>query len=1692
MLINEDILTKMKKHFPRWMDIRRKYTSTGSLLLESISDEIVDINQAIEDYKKDFFIDNYLDKTNNIIDFLYCAPIGELEDTDKLILLTPNIKIVYNQDIFYNTNEDLCLYHDGYLYFKSNYSDVNYMINNYKHIISLEKIHVWNIYDEFACFVGLKRFQNETNNQLLNRILFKANKTINSTEDGLKNAILTNLINYAPDLSKDDIIIERPTAENLNKFYDDFNSLLDHLSGINRDVYRTKQWDIDTWNFDKKQVFYIPQVWDVVLPEYLNGIGDNDDLKVNNIDVNDTTNVTVNLYNKAINSLNAYTYKNNIKHDFELQLSKYSKDLIPNKVQYQLTASEIEKADIDNVIFHFYSESSDIFNVNLQDIINEDKLTDDIVINDQSILDPNKKYKLTIMPNNIYKAMRINKLNIIDNSGNSTNILQPNSDFKKINNTNALECNKCDKSIDNLNDLTAYNNIKKISKGFTLDNIAKEGFMEINNLNKSNYVYFDYDYSTTKYLYDNLILNNCYVYNDFIKADNIDFSKAENKDKRYIEINNKMNSFSCKIYGAYSIIGSINGERINIIKNSPNNKFVEYKTKVFNTPVDMNIKIILFENGEYNSYISDLYYSKFEIDFMSDNKSLISNQDKSLYYNFTKPLAIKLKTYTGFAPIIKYIYIGQPLKNVTYSVNINTDIGTKIDIDTDNCYFNLGVYDYDNNYQETIYNYKPYKYYSCSKKLKYTLIELNLNDYYDIKEIAVNKADIIIKEYNNTIKYYLKLNNNSVYNTQINGSRKKDLGEYSLTNILNTKGYDDSYSYYATKNINYLIAKKDNNIEYIRIDKEDLPISNSFYIDCDNSNIAPKFIEILDNNINHINANDKYINTFDYISFYAKKSNIYVANNSYDTIYPYMDGIKITNTFTKGYDPTKLMFYTLNTTENNNYIITFSNNTYYSFDESAIKIQVKETSKIDFGEEIIKITFSDIINQSVTIPNKIYYKNTLINLDEYCILPDKNYTVKYDKCSDVLDNKEDFKVIETMKFSTNYCNKLNYCNIDNNELIAIKSDVNITDEDYYIDYNKGILIWRNKELIDNNIDKDFTIEYYIKKAKALIFNEDYIYEQINYSAEAMQLKDSITISNVLNGQHINLFTYCNINRTDLITVKCDKPGFLCSIDKGILSVTNKYDANKLAIKNGYYYYDGQEYYYYINKTNTYINTDISVTLNNVTKDNNNFILTKNNTNYIKNSAMELDNIGTIYRLNTKDRSIDNINLIANLTSCDSYNHWRSVGCNLGITNGLNDQGIYFESIKNFNGYIYINIDKYLINKDKDYIISFYLKDYNNKTGKAYLGYENITGSNKSKFNKETNINILKEILINDNEIDIYSTIFNNETNKKYYLIFQGNGIIDDIIICKKEDYILGAHKKNIDILNLNINENIYNNYSTRLYLTDELGAIFNGTEIKNNNTIINTSYVDWGFTKIKSLNTYEDYSNSKLNNVHCFQFNNEYYLQTFNESGYIETSPIYIGNSNTIKNLLIKINNVKFDNMNYFDTTIYSSDNSKTNFKKIAQSNDNFIATTNQLLNNYIKIRIDIPANKVINSLDIFAEYYENKEKNIKPLNKEVKNGIYISKVLDCQYNERYSISNINIEDFNNLNDYIFQIRASKNNNDNTVWTDWKTINIALDNNKIIIKNRLVFDGYRYFQFKLIINGQYNSIKLNYIDLEVI
>ena len=67
------------KKFPRFMNLRRRpKASTGGKLLQSIIEEIADVEDAIIDYKKDCFLVNYLDNAEEYIDYLYQVEIGEI------------------------------------------------------------------------------------------------------------------------------------------------------------------------------------------------------------------------------------------------------------------------------------------------------------------------------------------------------------------------------------------------------------------------------------------------------------------------------------------------------------------------------------------------------------------------------------------------------------------------------------------------------------------------------------------------------------------------------------------------------------------------------------------------------------------------------------------------------------------------------------------------------------------------------------------------------------------------------------------------------------------------------------------------------------------------------------------------------------------------------------------------------------------------------------------------------------------------------------------------------------------------------------------------------------------------------------------------------------------------------------------------------------------------------------------------------------------------------------------------------------------------------------------------------------------------------------------------------------------------------------------------------------------------------
>ena len=148
---------------------------------------------------------------------------------------------------------------------------------------------------------------------------------------------------------------------------------------------------------------------------------------------------------------------------------------------------------------------------------------------------------------------------------------------------------------------------------------------------------------------------------------------------------------------------------------------------------------------------------------------------------------------------------------------------------------------------------------------------------------------------------------------------------------------------------------------------------------------------------------------------------------------------------------------------------------------------------------------------------------------------------------------------------------------------------------------------------------------------------------------------------------------------------------------------------------------------------------------------------------------------------------------------------------------------------------------------------------------------------------------------------------------------------------------------------------------------------------------------------------------------------------------------------------------------------------------------DNIGVVDGDKLSSYVKLIVEMPSNKVINSIELFTEYLSDETNN--PPEVPVLSGSYISKVLDAQYNTRYIVRNLNfdLEDVS-LSNVTFNIRASKENTESTVWTDWKVIDVSKDEDgNFKINNRLVFEDYRYFQFRVILIGANTSVKIKHL-----
>ena len=164
---------KALKSFPRWMEIRKRpQKAVGAKLLQSIMDEQDNIIAELDAFKKEFFLVSYVGREEEILDHVFVYQVGDI-DIENLKMVSPKVQVTDEPRRFIENHDNYILYQEGYIMMspavKGSLKKVELLVDGYSYGGKLKRLPLWNIFDEFAMFLSLERFEEETNKELLHR-----------------------------------------------------------------------------------------------------------------------------------------------------------------------------------------------------------------------------------------------------------------------------------------------------------------------------------------------------------------------------------------------------------------------------------------------------------------------------------------------------------------------------------------------------------------------------------------------------------------------------------------------------------------------------------------------------------------------------------------------------------------------------------------------------------------------------------------------------------------------------------------------------------------------------------------------------------------------------------------------------------------------------------------------------------------------------------------------------------------------------------------------------------------------------------------------------------------------------------------------------------------------------------------------------------------------------------------------------------------------------------------------------------------------------------------------------------------------------------------------------------------------------------------------------------------------------------
>ena len=1675
MLSKDTALITMRQCFPSWTNIKKRTSkSIGGALLTAYAHESDKIWEAILDYQKIFFLVNYEGHEDEFPDYLYMAMVGTHDD---ITVTSFNCDITTYEDEFLNNLDTKVLYEGGYLLFHEkilpkdvlNSLIITYSVDDdtYEYEIEITREQIWNAFDEFALFAGLKRYANETNKELAARTYAVFKNWPNPTDTGLKHAIENAVIPHHS-LTDEEIDIFPIGSKKFDMTKKDYQDIYEAFVQFNHDLFRTKIWNKDFWSHPFQKTDYIPHIWDAPMEAIQPGVGYNDSLRTDylkRLSEDETTDITVNSYQKDFEKIRQYIGRTNIEASITLTLTKYSDAIKPKDIEYRIDAYDTYLIDSPQSI-HICGtkKTSGTANYYLDGLVQD---LYDVKRIERGTLNPNTHYLLRFTPKDYFAGMDVNQCDLVTN-GKPTDIRKAYS-FYQIKN-NVLTNTNVKAHITNTAQLATNQNLEDAVKGITVGHQDTKGMMQIDVTGMERQLV------TTKVSCREIdITSSSYVTakNGFVLQGQTTYTASGTDSLSELDIGGAGHELYCNSYsftfgksadstrqGAIVVTTIVNGEISTVTYRDGTTITNSFQKRT-------QVEIIIQKYGQNPVTISNIKMASYDIDIhMSDNTPLSQyGNNLRLPTDIShKLLQIDITPYTAAFPIIEYVHIGGSLRGARYELDFTTPAGqNKLDIDTD-C-------------NVTLYKIVDDQNVLVGKENEFVTKDLFRNDTDHTGYLTLDLSDFstiqsavpeIRKWFSGTNKSYIRVEPGvSIDTIEIAGESKRTITNRTLAYYLLGSDIQNKKIYASRGTDGYILVQ---NTAKHTVERKNIPYSaldsraDHFEITGLPADLSAEFLTSDGQSKEYTDASIGTI--FDRISLTYKGAKQYVAYNSVSMITEKKENIEIVNTFTPVMQMSQLRYYVLRQakkTDSNVYFGTSKSSWSFGVDPKGITVETKLETE---NESSWVITIDNVSNRyilanEIPLSEKYYIETDGLYHDtrEFMITPESGLVVNYES----ENGMEDHFVVNSARV-----NKLRFSNTD--DVVLYQGNTRLT-SGFTIMKDEGLILWTDSSKIGTSIRAVYTVRHPVSVSYTKEY-EDKLYQLISFTTEAYKLSESKTYQDCKDGQSINLSFSKPYDR---IVTRCSNTAFTASILNGILTAVKVRDNNYIAVHNGYIYDEEKEYFYLNDRFVDPVDYTKFVEFHDTSRQNGNVLLHMRSTNFLPHSNMRGTNLVDLCSIDFTKRIPETVSTFRHLTACESYNLWYTVDMKLSIVENVrNGYGISFVARNNKIAYAALPVTPYL---KKDYAVSLYI------TGDlaAYL----VPEKEMDEIPMTKSIYLDPKDGIPFQKFEDYVYLMTDKDLKpetRYYLLIAGTkGTIDDLVSLPytTKAAIKKSHTKNIDTLNFKIDEKLPKQYVYDLEF-DPQGASYQDLNCNSQTQELTTSAdIEYGLTLIHSVNL----KNCQLNgaqeqkNVITFVQDND---------AYINTPLIYLHSKSSAYKAYFKINDVLADRYKDFTIEVYGSNIRNGSYQLLKRAeNTNDICLDHSEIRSYLYAKIIAENQKVIYSIDVYARYaeIEGAVLSSSPLSK----GTFISKIYDLGTSAKYRFIGADYTTNGHDNDVVFYVRGMREGKLSLVFTPWKQFDP-----KASELNQIEYEDYSLFQFKVEIKSSAVVLKLNAFRMEVV